>query len=323
MKTSYMYKYGRNCYQGARRNIRHWINSQIDSKPKLLILAYHRVLPKVFYDPLHTVITVETFRRQMDCIAKSYPIISLNDAVKQCRSGTQVSKTQVVLTFDDIYQDIYEYVFPILSKRKLPANLFLPTDYIDKNITMWDQELTMLLDDDKTIKKVEIGNKKVCKNFLQSRRSFMTNIFREMKSLGLIESQKVIKDLRKENILNVDKDRFVTWEQAKEMSDAGLEISSHGMSHRSLPMIPVREAIHEIKRSKEVIESNINKPCRHFAFPFGSRYDHNASLIDYVKEAGYETCLLNTHGYNYFKKNSFCFKRIIMEETTNVRHLFG
>ncbi len=119
------------------------------------------------------------------------------------------------------------------------------------------------------------------------------------------------------------KDRCMSWQEVKKMSAAGMEIGSHSLSHRSLAMIPFTQAAEEIKKSKETIEYNIKKPCRYFSFPYGGGQDYNKALADYAKEIGYETCLLNTHGYNYIKNYSFCLRRIIMEESTNIAHLLG
>lgn len=122
---------------------------------------------------------------------------------------------------------------------------------------------------------------------------------------------------------NYIKDRFLTWENAKEMGGAGMEIGSHGVTHNSLAQMPQAQAEDEIAKSKKMIELNTGKPCRYFAFPFGSGSDYNKHLIDYVRYAGFDACLLNIHGYNHIQDDRYCFKRIIMEEATDVAHILG
>lgn len=122
---------------------------------------------------------------------------------------------------------------------------------------------------------------------------------------------------------NYVKDRFITWEEAGKMSQGGMEIGSHGVSHRSLTGMTLTEAMDEIRKSKEAIELNTGRPCRYFAFPFGSRSDYNQQLVSCARETGFEACLLNIHGYNHIRNNGFCFKRIIMENATNLAHLLG
>ncbi len=120
-----------------------------------------------------------------------------------------------------------------------------------------------------------------------------------------------------------EKDRCVTWKEAKEMAENGMEIGSHAVSHRSLTSLSITEAGGEITKSKDEIEKNIGRECMHFAFPFGSAKDYNQDLIGKVKKSGYKSCLLNIHGYNHPNKDRFVFKRIIMDECTNLNHLLG
>ena len=107
------------------------------------------------------------------------------------------------------------------------------------------------------------------------------------------------------------------------MCQNGMEIGSHSLSHRSLARIPLEEAIKEITKSKQVIEGNTKKNCAHFAFPFGSEADYSEVLVGHVKRAGFETCLLNIHGYNHLREDTFCLRRIIMTESTDPAYLLG
>jgi peptidoglycan/xylan/chitin deacetylase (PgdA/CDA1 family) len=115
----------------------------------------------------------------------------------------------------------------------------------------------------------------------------------------------------------------MSWEEIKGLAGAGMEIGSHAVTHRSLARIPLAEAAREINMSKVEIEEKTGSACSHFAFPFGSRLDYNAALVDEVKKAGYTTCILNIHGYNRADPGIFTFKRIIMEEHTDTRFLLG
>jgi peptidoglycan/xylan/chitin deacetylase (PgdA/CDA1 family) len=78
--------------------------------------------------------------------------------------------------------------------------------------------------------------------------------------------------------------RHLSWEQTKEMADAGMEIGSHGVSHSDLTRIPPKNAFQELDASKKAIEDRLGKPVRFFAFPFG-RY--NDRILDLGRSAGY------------------------------------
>lgn len=262
----------RQYYNEMRRTVGHWKNSLMDTYPKLLVLTYHRILPKVGFDPLGTVVSLKVFERQIDRLASRFPVVSLSEAVSRQESGSAIPREQIVLTFDDGYWDNYEIVFPLLKKLGLPAVFFLATDYVEGKAVFADPRVI---------------NRKTG---------------------------------RPHDYIN---DRFINWEEARHMSDAGMEIGSHGVTHRSLGRMPVDRAREEIVKSKEIIERSLNTQCRHFAFPFGSRQDYDQPLVDFVEKTGYRSCLLNVHGYNHPKTDKFCLRRIIMEESTNVAHILG
>jgi len=267
-----IYRQARVIYNTARHAAGHWKNTLLDKNPKLLVLVYHRVLPELALDPLCMVVRAKTFTRQVEELARRFPVISLTDAAGQCRSGRSMSKVQAVLTFDDGYADNFETVFPVLRKKGLVATFFVPTDFLDGNAKFPDGRLY---------------------------------------------------DRKTGALHNHVKGSFLNWDEAKAIGRGGMEIGSHGKSHCSLASMPLEAARKEIIESKKAMEANLQRPCDHFAFPFGSRHDYNETLVDCVKGAGYKTCMLNMHGYNRFSGDIFCFRRIIMEETTSISHLFG
>ncbi len=260
--------YARHLYHSTFRAVNHWRNRATDFRPKLLVLVYHRVLADTGSNPFEMVVSSDTFVRQIDYLASHYPIISLDDAIAQCDRAQARAKEQVVLTFDDGFRDNYETVFPVLSRKGIPAAFFVSTDLVGS----------------------------------QTPHRFWTDA--------------VKKDTYRDDLC-------MTWEQVKALSAGGMVIGSHGMSHRSLARIPFEEASVEITGSKAVIEKETLKPCKYFAFPFGSRKDYGSALIDCAKNAGYEGIFLNVHGYNRFTPHMAALKRIIMEEHVNPGHLLG
>ena len=112
--------------------MRHAYNAHFDRSPKLLVLVYHRVLEQIQPNPLDTKVTLRTFKNQLDGLLRRYPVISLDEAIRQCRSGEIKAPIQAVVTFDDGYADNYEIAFPILREKGVCASFFLVTDYIEK-----------------------------------------------------------------------------------------------------------------------------------------------------------------------------------------------
>lgn len=117
--------------KNIKRGVAHWGSARFDYKPKLLVLLYHKILPQFKPDPKGINIGLKTFIKQIEELSGRYPIISLTDAIEQCRSRQPRAEIQIVLTFDDGYREQYESVFPYLKKKGLPAVIFLSANLIN------------------------------------------------------------------------------------------------------------------------------------------------------------------------------------------------
>lgn len=310
-------------YHAARRAISHVKNTLSDTSPKLVVLTYHRVLPSAGRNPLNTAVSERAFIKQVEGIAKKAAIISLSDAAEQFVSGRIKRGLQAVISFDDGYSDNYGTAFPLLKRKGIPAVFSVSTGYIGAGRPLWDSEAIMRIIRG-NICRVDAGGFFIERGMAESARSFAFRVFDELKSKDFSVIEKVLGSIReKEPGPCAEEGRCMTWEEVKGLSDAGMEIGSHAVTHRSLARIPFAEAESEVNSSKAEIEKMTGRPCAHFAFPFGSARDYNTGLIECVKKAGYGICLLNVHGYNRMAEGAFALKRTIMEEDTDVRFILG
>jgi peptidoglycan/xylan/chitin deacetylase (PgdA/CDA1 family) len=62
---------------------------------------------------------------------------------------------------------------------------------------------------------------------------------------------------------------FVTWEDCRQMLRAGMSIGSHTCSHSMLSRLSAGEVQAELRQSKQAIERELGRACRHFSAPFG------------------------------------------------------
>ncbi|OQB14729.1 MAG: Poly-beta-1,6-N-acetyl-D-glucosamine N-deacetylase precursor [Firmicutes bacterium ADurb.Bin193] len=80
-----------------------------------------------------------------------------------------------------------------------------------------------------------------------------------------------------------------TWEQARQMQQSGvIDIQSHTHTHRDVTLQNREETVREIRLSKYLIESNLNKECSYLAYPYGA---YNNISIRLASEAGYKMML--------------------------------
>lgn len=99
------------------------------------ILAYHNI-SNDFQWGINNV-SPRLFEKQVKYLADNdYSTISLNQYIE---NDFNVKKP-VIITFDDAYQSIVEYAFPIMERYGFKATVFVVSDYIGKK-NSWDVNL--------------------------------------------------------------------------------------------------------------------------------------------------------------------------------------
>ena len=72
----------------------------------------------------------------------------------------------------------------------------------------------------------------------------------------------------------LDTNGYLTTAQLKELAgDPLVTVGSHGLSHGVLKDMPVQRQLNEILKSKELLESLLNRPVKYFAYSHG-QYDN-------------------------------------------------
>jgi len=102
-----------------------------------------------------------------------------------------------------------------------------------------------------------------------------------LKKYGLTATFFIITD-------SVGKPDMLTWEQIKEMSDNGMFVGSHSLSHANLAAIGDEQLRRELADSKKIIEEKIGKTVDLLAYPGGNYNEH---VIGLAKETGYQAAL--------------------------------
>ena len=109
-----------------------WINRR-----HVPILCYHSVIDSerhINSDPHKQHIPLRLFLQHLDYLQEHHQVVSLNDFQRARRENRELPDHAVVLTFDDGFQDFATVVAPHLTKRKLPATVFVITERAYQNL---------------------------------------------------------------------------------------------------------------------------------------------------------------------------------------------
>jgi peptidoglycan/xylan/chitin deacetylase (PgdA/CDA1 family) len=100
------------------------------------------------------------------------------------------------------------------------------------------------------------------------------------------------------------------------MAADGMEIGSHGLTHRYLPLLSKKEIERELKGSKREIEALINRRVEYFAYP-GGHYDR--LTLKLLADNGYAGACSCHLGLNTSGTNTFLMKRMEIRKRVDMR----
>ncbi len=77
---------------------------------------------------------------------------------------------------------------------------------------------------------------------------------------------------------------LLDWDRLRDVAAAGIECGSHSYSHPELDRVPPWRLAAELRRSRQILEHELQREVRAFAYPYGY---HTARIRDEVTLAGY------------------------------------
>ena len=238
----------------------------------LRILAYHRVLdvddPNRFDFDLELIsASAQRFHDQMSLIKRRMHPMRFDEVLDLLDRGKTLPVNALVVTFDDGYDDNYRVAWPILRELGMTATFFVSTGYIDSGLPYaYDWLVHMVCMTPETqLELPEIHLHCTLPDNRAKRRAIATDVLDRLKWLDDAQQSALI--CRLEHDWRMPRSihpacRPMTWEQLREMQASGMEIGSHGVSHRMLAKVSADDIRAEIFGSKESLERELGKPAK-------------------------------------------------------------
>jgi hypothetical protein len=93
-------------------------------------------------------VCAKTFEAHVVYLQKHFVVLALDDLLERWRiDQLDADKAYCVITFDDGWQDNYQFALPVLKQYGLPATIFLATDFIGTDRWFWPDQVMYLLED--------------------------------------------------------------------------------------------------------------------------------------------------------------------------------
>jgi len=310
------------------------LQKRFEEKPDYIILMYHRVLESgLDYSLPGMVVSKKTFAKQMKYLVKKYKVIPLEELVEKLVKKENLAPRTCAITFDDGWRDNYQNAYPILRKYRLPATIFLTTNFIGTEEVFWPEMLTHSLLQIRQQKK-DLGPLSSCPLKLYqylcqfrddespSNLKLLSNIIGQFKHLDSKTRELILNELQNSSGKRPENRRYLlNWTEIQEMSQNGISFGAHSLTHAILTKENPEIAVKEMKDSKNIIEMKIGKPVKGFSYPNG---DWNKELKEIAQKEGYSfACAVSDGTLN--KGDLFSLRRMCIHETvsTDIRGEFS
>lgn len=272
-----------------------------DVEHRAAILCFHGVTarrpdPGVESDCLD----VREFRKLLHVLRSSFHVIPLAELVQAVQERRSPPPRSIVLTFDDGYANNCDVAAEELARLRFPWSAFLPAALIENRRRQWVDDVRILIhrggrerlsfdwgDEPIAIdltthqRRAEAVTRmhQLCRYLPEAERARRLEAFYACFSADRIES------------LRTAYPSFepMTWDQARQLKSAGVDVGSHALNHIALGPQPPDVIRHEVFAARDLLQARLGDHSPHFSYPYGREEAVSDETEAVLNEAGY-TC---------------------------------
>jgi peptidoglycan/xylan/chitin deacetylase (PgdA/CDA1 family) len=249
----------------------------------------------------------ERLERILAWFARRYDMVTIGEGLARLEHDGPAGRSLVALSMDDGYRDNRTALPAILARTGARATVFLETRPLGGGGVNWSHKLFWLLDRGEAIDLLarryqelttDVQTREGLRRALESGGDLVYGVKRVLKyDADPDDRERVMEELFRAS--GGDEQAlcaalYLTWDDARSLADAGVEIGGHTVSHHVLSTLPPERQADEIAGCTDALQRELGSRPTVFAYPFGRRWDYDAESLAAVRRAGY-TAAVNTH----------------------------
>jgi peptidoglycan/xylan/chitin deacetylase (PgdA/CDA1 family) len=255
---------------------------------------------------------VDLFDAQMALLRERFELVNASQLSK-ARSEGRLRRNMVAVTIDDGYEDFIHYALPILTRYRIPATLYVTSEFIDQRLWLWPDLLRYAIENSsKDAIECELSGQRRAIDLRtpSAREQAWHTLADHALTLPTNDAQQFLRTVTGELKTSVPDTptapfRALTWDQLREVARAGIEVGGHTCTHPLLTQCTESQIASEVGASKHDLESQLQVSVTSIAYPHGICDDRVRRL---VKQAGYENAYSGT-AMDYRIHDAFDIKR--------------
>jgi peptidoglycan/xylan/chitin deacetylase (PgdA/CDA1 family) len=304
---------------------------------RLTILCGHCVEPRAggweggAHLPADMKIAEERLEAIIAWMKRRYRMCTIGEGVRELAESAE-GPSLVALSVDDGYRDNHDVLLPLLARQGVPATVFLESRPLDERRVNWTHKLFWVL--------ARLSAQEFAERYAQAGGPGAEAVARaagaapeqatyQVKRLLKYEVEPAGRDAAVDRVfveLGGDEGAlcealYMTWDQARALRDSGIELGGHTVGHPVLSGLDPAEQEREIAGGRSAMVRELATEPVTFAYPFGRRWDFDASSREAVVRAGFRTAVTMHAGTNERGADDTSYHRLALSDDARLHLL--
>jgi peptidoglycan/xylan/chitin deacetylase (PgdA/CDA1 family) len=233
--------------------------------------------------------------------SRSIDIISMDELHRRL-AERNFSRRFACFTLDDGYRDNRDYALPIMREFDAPLMMLVASDFAQGAGHLWWIALGTVIARAACID-VEIDGvaTRLDTSTLATKQAAFDRLHDWLRRLpGQDDLEREIGALCVSHGVDqaaICRELCLSWEELKSVvNDPLVSVGAHSVTHCNLAAQSAEIARQEMTASREQIENALQRPVRHFAYPYGDKYAAGAREFALARAAGFKTAVTTRPG---------------------------
>jgi len=253
-------------------------------------------------------------------LKKNGKCIPMDEVLNKIKSKTVFDDYSFAISFDDGFYNNYKVAIPMLKKLNLSAIFYITTDFVDKNLSSWIDQIEYMVERVPSANLNTFWGKAGFNSSIISKIKFLNQVRKHVKKSKSIDPYKFASWIAKElkfkgnyKYLSHPMLKKMQWKHVKKIKNQKLFlIGGHSTKHRVLSSLKKIDVLSDLSKSIKIINKKLKIKLRHYSYPEGFRNSFGKREIKILKRNNIKICPAAEHGLNNHNTGLFYLKRIMV-----------
>ena len=288
-----------------------------------VIFLFHGVVSKSNYEIRNSNkkhMESNLFAKCMKILSERGRSFSMNDLLYFHNRKKNLPPKSFAVTFDDGFENNLSIASPILYDFKIPATIYITTEFIEQNTMSWIDRIEFALENtffetlnaDWLKKKITIKDREsklkllnMIRNYVKNTKEVNPNIF----------ATEICNQLGFSKITSSDDpiDKKMNWKQVYEAGKSDfLTIGGHSHTHQILSFLDSSQLAYELDTSINLLKDKADIKPIHYSYPEGLKHCYSENVINELRKRGVVCSPTAINGTNNITEDLFHLKRVML-----------